>query len=699
MKKTVTLIKALAFILVVGGAQVNFVHAQNGNQIGNTVNDLPRISVESKLGSFSADFNGSQFSSSFVRDNLSKWLGGGSDDSFELVKTWTDELGITKTVYQHLYKNIKVADGLIVIHEKDDKVLSVNGEFVKVPNMNISNAVDAQNLKSIISASISGLTGNIELSDNENVIAKVVTEKNELKLYSATKVSAYSFSPLTSKVYYIDNSTKKIANSYSLIHHVDTPSVSATYYKGNQNITVDSNNGGYRLKNNAKKVWTVDASNMIMSDVNTIVTSTDGYKFMAKGDFTVNPPVLVDTYNTDYINSTPNFTSSATKTAVEVHWSIGASNDYYFTRLNRNSFDGLGTPIVNYNNFNFGTAANPSGTNATAITLGGARFMAFGNGQPPLFNPFVGIDVGGHEYSHLVVGTNGTGGLAYQAESGALNEAFADILGSSIEFFANPAQGNWTIGEGLVNPGSYTTTGPNPQTIVISTNYLRNMATPKSGSPYAGGQQPDTYNGQYWASTLPPYNSSNDQGGVHINSGVANKWYYLLSVGGSGTNDNGTNYSVQGITIQKAEKIAYKTLTGGYLTTNSNYLAAYTASKQAAIALYGAGSQELQQVENAWCAVGIGNCAILGLDETVKAELQGVKVYPNPVTNGQFTITSDLKKEASFDIYDASGRAIKQAEKLQKGDNKVNISGASAGVYLLKISADGQTTTKKLIVK
>lgn len=478
---------------------------------------------------------------------------------------------------------------------------------------------------------------------------------------------------------------------------MDTPSVSTTYYKGNQNITVDSNNGGYRLKNNAKKVWTVDGSNINQASYNALSTTPDGFTFFANSTSNT-------IFNTDYTSTTADFTSPATKTAVEVHWSIGASNDYYLTRLNRNSFDGLGTPIVNYNNFNFGTAANPSGTNATAITLqttGGVsyRFMAFGNGQPPLFNPFVGIDVGGHEYSHLVVGTNGTGGLAYQAESGALNEAFADILGSSIEFFANPAQGNWTIGEGLVNPGSYTTGGTNPQTIVISTNYLRNMATPKSGSPYAGGQQPDTYNGQYWASTLPPYNSSNDQGGVHINSGVANKWYYLLSVGGSGTNDNGTNYSVQGITIQKAEKIAYKTLTGGYLTTNSNYLAAYTASKQAAIALYGAGSQELQQVENAWCAVGIGNCAILGVDETVKAELQGVKVYPNPVTNGQFTITSDLKKEASFDIYDASGRAIKQAEKLQKGDNKVNISGASAGVYLLKISADGQTTTKKLIVK
>jgi Zn-dependent metalloprotease len=580
----------------------------------------------------------------------------------------------------------------VVVHEKDDKVLSVNGEFVKINNLSLGSAIDTQSLNSIISASISDLSGKIEIANPENVVAKLET-KDGIKLYSATKVSAYSFSPLTSKVYYVDNNTKQIVNSYSLIHNADTPSVSTTNYKGNQNIIVDSYTGGYRLKNNAKKVWTVDGTGITTSDITSIASTTDGFNFFANG-------ATSTTYNTDYNNSTANFTSAATKTAVEVQWSISASNDYYLARLNRNSYDGAGTPIVNYNNFNFGTAASPNGQNATAISLPASngityRFMAFGNGGLPLFNPFVGIDVGGHEYSHLVVGTNGTGGLAYQAESGAINEAFADILGASIEFFATPTQANWTIGEGLVNPGTYTGGG---QTYVLTKNYLRNMATPKVGDALTGGQQPDTYNGQYWASTLPPYNQNNDQGGVHTNSGIGNKWYYLLSMGGSGTNDNGTAYNVQGLTIQVAEKIAYKTLTGGYLTANSNYLALYTASKQAAIALYGNGNQ-VQQVENAWCAVGVGNCLVLATSEVTKADLDGVKIYPNPVSNGQFTITSNLKKEGTYEIVDASGKVISQGEKLQKGDNKVNISGVTSGVYILKVTADGQSVTKKIIVK
>lgn len=692
MKKSITMIKALAFVLVMGAGSLSVVTAQNANGTVTSVKDLPRIVSDSGLGLFHADFSGNNVSSQFVKDNLSQWLGGGSDDTFKVDKTWTDELGIKKTVFQHYYKNVKVADGLVVVHEKDDKVLSVNGEFVKINSLSIASAIDAQVLTSVISASINGLNGKIEVADPENVVAKIQT-KDGIKLYTATKVSAYSFAPMTSKLYYIDNNSKQIINSYSLIHNADTPSVSTTNYKGNQNIVVDSYNGSYRLKNNAKKVWTIDATGLDSSTISSIATSPDGFNFFADG-------ATGTTYNTDYTNSTANFTSAATKTAVEVHWSIGASNDYYLTRLNRNSYDGLGTPIVSYNNFNFETPAAPNGENATAIKLPASngvtyRFMAFGNGGLPLFNPFVGVDVGGHEYSHLVVDTNGTGGLAYQSESGAINEAFADILGSSIEFFANSSQANWTIGEGLVNPGTYTGGG---QTYVLTKNYLRNMATPKVGDALVGGQQPDTYQGQYWASTLPPYNQNTDYGGVHTNSGVGNKWYYLLAMGGSGTNDNGTAYNVQGLTIQVAEKIAYKTLTGGYLTSNSNYQALYTASKQAAIALFGNANQ-VQQVENAWCAVGVGNCLQLATSEVTKADLDGVKVYPNPVSNGQFTITSNLKKEGTYEIVDASGKVVSQGEKLQKGDNKVNISGVTSGVYILKVTADGQSVTKKLIVK
>ena len=71
---------------------------------------------------------------------------------------------------------------------------------------------------------------------------------------------------------------------------------------------------------------------------------------------------------------------------------------------------------------------------------------------------------------------------------------------------------------------------------------------------------PDTYGGTYWINPGGP-----DLGGVHTNSSVQNFWFYLLSVGGTGVNDNGDSYSVTGIGIDDAAKIAYRNLTV-YLT-------------------------------------------------------------------------------------------------------------------------------------
>lgn len=63
------------------------------------------------------------------------------------------------------------------------------------------------------------------------------------------------------------------------------------------------------------------------------------------------------------------------------------------------------------------------------------------------------------------------------------------------------------------------------------------------------GGQPDTYQGANW------HTANTDHGGVHTNSGVLNHWFYLLSVGGSGTNDLGNSYAIQGIGIDKAAKL------------------------------------------------------------------------------------------------------------------------------------------------
>jgi hypothetical protein len=126
--------------------------------------------------------------------------------------------------------------------------------------------------------------------------------------------------------------------------------------------------------------------------------------------------------------------------------------------------------------------------------------------------------------------------------------------------------------------------------------YMRSMSNPNSGST----RQPDTYMGNYWED---PY-SYFDNGGVHINSGIQNFWFYLLSSGGNGTNDNGDAYSVNGIGITDAQQIAYRNLIN-YLAPYATHIDAFYGSMHAAEDLFGNPSAQLTAVQQAWYAVGI----------------------------------------------------------------------------------------------
>jgi Zn-dependent metalloprotease len=272
--------------------------------------------------------------------------------------------------------------------------------------------------------------------------------------------------------------------------------------------------------------------------------------------------------------------------ALDVHWGIEKANDFYLNVFNRNGFDGNGGLLKQYVNIpNALVSTMPNNAFAAGTPY---NIMGYGLGDGEYMNAVVSLDVAGHEFSHLVVNNNGNGGLTYQGESGALNESFADIFGTSIEFYSgiNP---DWLIGE----------------EITVYASNLRSMSNPKN--PSGLSQQPDTYNGLYWENPncgIPTQN--NNFCGVHTNSGVQNKWFYLLSQGGNGTNDLNNNYSVTGIGINKARQIAYKNLVT-YLTPNATFMDSFYGSLQAAQNLYGANSTEFNSVRQAWYAVGIGN--------------------------------------------------------------------------------------------
>lgn len=269
-------------------------------------------------------------------------------------------------------------------------------------------------------------------------------------------------------------------------------------------------------------------------------------------------------HSIDFVDNDSNFTDTNVPAGVSVHWATEATYDYYLTKHSRNSYDNNGGRIISYAHF------DENLNNA----FGGGGYMLFGDGDGLNCNPLVSVDIVSHEFTHSV--TQFSADLIYAYESGALNESFSDIFGTAVEFFVDGSNANWLIGADFA----------------LVPFYIRSMSNPNDS------EAPDTYLGNYW------WTDPGDNGGVHTNSGVQNFWFYLLSEGGSGVNDNGDAYSVTGIGIEEAAQIAYRNLTV-YLMPSSKYSDARLGSLNSAIDLFGVNSPQYQAVMDSWYAVGV----------------------------------------------------------------------------------------------
>ncbi len=256
------------------------------------------------------------------------------------------------------------------------------------------------------------------------------------------------------------------------------------------------------------------------------------------------------------------------RNAVGIHFALESTYDYFMDRFGRNSYDNQGSSLLAYANWVI------DGGQFNAVWYG--NFAAFGSGDGSSITAFSSLDIIGHEIAHGVTQTSAN--LMYTGEQGALNESFSDIFGTGVEHFVEGEESDW-LGAEDIFPGG---------------GAIRSLEDPNAFS------NPDTYLGRFWVNEDSP----TDFGGVHINSSVQNHWFYLLSKGGSGTNDDGYAYDLQGIGIQDAEQIAYRNLTAYLIPTSGFTQAAYYAV-QSADDLFGDTSTQKNETAEAWRAVGI----------------------------------------------------------------------------------------------
>lgn len=423
-------------------------------------------------------------------------------------------------------------------------------------------------------------------------------------------------------VHWIGAQSGQMTNKYNALAHLDTCDGAPTpcgygveYDEGDtsdikdlDDLTTFNNNNVYELVSADGRQETHDQGSTNRPFYGDIATDSDN-QWIDPGDTSPAQPALVD-----------------------AHYYARVADNYFMSVHGfdwvANNLDGQGSPqpmnIQAHFNRNFVNAF----WNGTVV--------AFGDGDGDDFRELVSLDIVGHELAHAV--NEFTSYLIYQDESGALDEAFSDIMGTNMEFYADPSgtaelretasvSPDWTIGEDFdLRPGK---------------DGFRNMADPEEDG------DPDHYSERLLG--------SGDNGGVHSNSGIPNHAYVLLVEGGlnascaspddhNSAHCTGSELLVAGIPLVRAERIFFLGFIG--LQQNATMCNARDATVAAATAEHGVSSNEVDSTSDAWEAVGLAGSDCGGdggdTDNDPTGAINGGVTYGNVKVAGvAVTVDSD----------------------------------------------------------
>ncbi|CAM1352936.1 M4 family metallopeptidase [Tenacibaculum halocynthiae] len=522
---------------------------------------------------------------------------------FRKVKSKTDKKNFRHTTYQQYYNGVKVEFGKVKFHEQNGLIKSYSGAYYNTNTIStspkISKRLAVSNVKKFIgSEKVFWLDEQgISKTNIPSIELIILPRRKDGVLQLAYKIGiGSSEGELKMGYVYIDAQTGGILKFKSQVFfcfeenkNIITPHKEN---KTNSKAPLVSGSGVTAYSGTKNIETTFDGTNYTLYDqtrANTGRSKNTG-SGQRNGIITVNfnnHDNLADhnsNYVTDFTDTDNNWTaaemsSNEDQYALDAHWGAQVVYDYWKNEQGRNSYDDADGAIASY--IHYDTNYTNAGWVAQTDTQG---FMVYGDGGGS-FTPLTTLDVVAHEIGHGV--NNATSNLDYELESGALNEGLSDIWAMVIENYSNTNYGT-SKDISLINEEN-------------GGGAFRSMSNPNTYG------QPDTYGGTYWydVSSCTPDGTNNDYCGVHTNSGVLNYWFWLLSQGGSGTNDIGNSFNVSGIGITKAAAITYR-MQEVYLTATSDFEDARDAAIQAAQDLYGYCATEEEAVTNAFYAVGIG---------------------------------------------------------------------------------------------
>ncbi|NLU39307.1 MAG: T9SS type A sorting domain-containing protein [Bacteroidales bacterium] len=464
-------------------------------------------------------------------------------EKFRIKNIEIDQRGTTHVRSVQLHKGVEIYGSESTSHFDKDKdrftgkIFSLPDEIETNPTFALSKAINKTK------ENLGGLTLIKELTPDEKKVLKYDEPNSKLTLYEISEGNyqlawEIEIRPNFIEVwkYFIDAHNGEIIHKFNATN-CDGPATAVaydlnnkqrrfnTYFEGGQYLLADLSQQMYNPTKGEGIIITYDANN-------------------------------TSSYDLDYKTITSSNNTWNTPKAVSAHANTTATYEYLMKTFGRNSMNNQGGNIISFIN-----VASDDGTSmANAFWNGQAAF--YGNGGSE-FKPLAGAqDVISHELGHGVV--SNTANLEYYGQSGAINETYADIFGCMVD------RDDWLIGEDIV------------KTTYFPSGALRNMA-----DPHNGGHSNDYYWQPKHVSEM--YIGNDDNGGVHINSGIGNHAFYLFATS---------------VSKEKAEQVFYRAL-AHYLTKSSQFIDFRVAVVQSARDLYGENSAEVAAAGRAFDSVGI----------------------------------------------------------------------------------------------
>lgn len=533
-------------------------------------------------------------------------------EAFKIVSSTTDELGMTHVKMQQQIQGVPVYGAEIIVHGEGQSFDFLNGRYFPSFEMaSVTPSLDDQKIQAICHQDLGGIQSyDIDvqkLMGGAQTTSELVVLPTEQGFVLAYHITTYK-NLVERWEYFIDANSGKVIKKYESIckfhNHKHEGGVCSKGQNAEASVVLDgkATANSVDLFNITRtintyqvgtKYYMIDGSRDIFSSTTDQLPDDPEGVIWTIDAFNTSPQK--SSFNYDHVTSTNNTWTN--KTSVSAHYNGGKAFEYFRSVHSRPSINGQGGNIVSLIN----VADDDGSSMGNAFWNGAAMF--YGNGDSA-FKPLArGLDVAGHEMTHGVV--QSTANLEYQGESGALNESFADIFGVMID------RDDWLVGEDVVIAA------------VFPSGALRSLQDPHNGAStnnFNAGWQPKVYSERY--------KGSEDNGGVHINSGIPNHAFYLFATA---------------VGKDKAEKVYYRALSN-YLTKSSQFVDCRIAVIKATTDLYG--TSEVNAAKKAFDDVGI-----IG-------DQGGTYEVDNETNPGQEFILVTSGNNSGLYLYDTEGNAL-----------------------------------------